>query len=58
MNGRGVYLCRSLTCFDFAMKKRRLTHALGVSATPEELADLREAYANEIGCADAAEVSE
>ena len=48
MNGRGAYLCRSLECFDSAMKKKRLTYALGISLSPEEINGLREEYAKEI----------
>ena len=48
LNGRGVYLCRSLECFDTAIKKKRLTYALGISLNPAEAADLREAYSKEI----------
>jgi len=52
LNGRGAYLCRSLDCFDTAMKKKRLTYSLGVSLTPEETAALREEYAKEISNAE------
>ena len=48
LNGRGVYLCRSLECFDAAMKKKRLSHALGVSLTLDEVANLRNEYAKVI----------
>jgi len=44
LNGRGAYLCRSLDCFDIAVRKKRLTYALGVSMTQEECAVLREEY--------------
>jgi len=47
-NGRGAYLCRSLDCFDMAVRKKRLTYALGVTMTPEEYAVLKEEYAKEI----------
>lgn len=36
-NGRGSYICRSVTCFDRAMKKKAFDRAFGVSL-PEELA--------------------
>jgi predicted RNA-binding protein YlxR (DUF448 family) len=55
LNGRGVYLCRSLQCFDLAMKKKRLAHALGISLTPDEAATLREEYAKEISNAEVTE---
>ena len=43
-NGRGAYLCRSLDCFDMAVKKKRLSYALGVSMTQEEIDFLREDF--------------
>jgi len=52
MNGRGAYLCKKLDCFDMAMKKKRLTYALGVSMTPEECTMLREEYAKKISTAE------
>ncbi len=55
MNGRGAYLCRSLECFDAAMKKKRLTYALKVSLTPDEAASLREEYAKELSNAEVLE---
>ena len=55
INGRGAYLCRSLDCFDMAIKKKRLTYALGVSLTPEECVDLRKGYAIEISNAEVCE---
>ena len=48
LNGRGAYLCRSLECFDMAMKKKRLTFALGISLTQIDIANLREEYAKGI----------
>jgi len=48
MPGRGAYLCRSLDCFDSAMKKKRLTYALKATMTQEECAVLREEYSKEI----------
>ena len=54
-NGRGAYLCRSVDCFDAAMKKRRLTYALGVTLTQEECAELREEFAKEISNAEVCE---
>ena len=55
MNGRGAYLCRSMECYDLAIRKKRLTHALGVSLTPEEVAVFREEYAKEISNAEVCE---
>jgi len=55
LNGRGVYLCRSIDCFDAAVKKRRWAHALGVSPTQDEIVGLRDEYAKLI---DNAEVDE
>ena len=36
-NGRGSYICRSVSCFDKALKKKAFDRAFGVSL-PEELA--------------------
>jgi predicted RNA-binding protein YlxR (DUF448 family) len=44
MNGRGVYLCRSLDCFDMAIKKKRLRSASGTPLAKDEAAMLREGY--------------
>ena len=48
LNGRGAYLCRSLDCFDMAMKKKRLAYAIGVQMTAEEIASFREEYSKAI----------
>ena len=37
-NGRGSYICKSITCFDKAMKKKTFERAFGVKLS-EELAD-------------------
>ena len=55
MDGRGAYLCRSLECFDMAVKKKRLVHALGVAMTPEEVSVMRYEYAKEISNAEVCE---
>ena len=55
MNGRGAYLCRSLDCFDMALRKRRLTYALGVSMTEEESALLRDEYTKVVSDAEVSE---
>ena len=52
LNGRGAYLCRSLVCFDQAIKKKRLTYALGISPGPDGIAALREEFAKEISNAE------
>ena len=54
-NGRGAYLCRSPECFDMAVKKRRLTYALGVSMTEEENAVLKVEYKKVISDAEVCE---
>lgn len=54
-NGRGVYLCRSMECFDLAAKKKRLSHALRVALTAEDYVGLREKYANELSNAEVCE---
>ena len=56
-NGRGAYLCRSLECFDAAVKKRRFGYALKVNLQPEEIALLREEFAKEISDGEFAEVN-
>jgi len=43
-NGRGAYLCHSLDCFDIAIRKKRMTYALGVSMSQDEYAVLREEF--------------
>ena len=48
LNGRGAYLCRSLECFDTAMKKKRLNYAIGAQMTAEETAVFRAEFSNEI----------
>ena len=44
-NGRGAYLCRSLDCLEMAKKKKRLTYALSIRMTTEEMSDFAEEYA-------------
>ena len=41
-SGRGAYLCRRQECWDIALKKNRLQHALKTSLTDEERATLEE----------------
>ena len=41
-SGRGAYLCRRQECWEIALKKDRLEHALKTSLTDEERAALRE----------------
>ena len=48
LDGRGAYLCYSLECFDMAMKKKRLTYAIGAQLTAEEAAIFREEYSRKI----------
>ncbi len=43
-SGRGAYLHRNGACWEAALKKERLVHALKTTLTPEELAALQ-AYA-------------
>ena len=56
-NGRGAYLCRSLECFDLAVKKKRFGYALKVNLQPEETLLLREEYAREVSDVEFAEVN-
>ncbi|MCL2110940.1 MAG: YlxR family protein [Clostridiales bacterium] len=51
-DGRGAYICRSIECFDAAVKKKRFNYALRVNVKPEETADLREEYAKHIADAE------
>ena len=48
LNGRGAYLCRSLECFDMAMKKKRLAYAIKAQMTAEETDIFREEYSKKI----------
>ncbi|MFQ5812698.1 MAG: RNase P modulator RnpM [Anaerolineae bacterium] len=41
-SGRGAYLCQRQECWDIALKKDRLQHALKTSLTDEERATLEE----------------
>ena len=34
--GRGAYLCRTSTCWELALKRKRLEHALMTSIAPED----------------------
>ena len=55
MNGRGAYICRSMECFDLAIKKKRLNHALGIVLTPDEVSVFRDEYAKELSNAEVCE---
>lgn len=46
-NGRGAYLCRQRSCWQTALKRGSLKHALRIQPTPEALASL-EAYAESL----------
>ncbi len=46
-SGRGAYLCRRQECWEIALQKDRLEHALKTSLTEEERAALRE-FAHEL----------
>ena len=52
MSGRGAYLCRSMDCFDMAMKKKRLAYAIGARMTADEMAVFREEYLRTIAGAE------
>ncbi|MEE8163640.1 MAG: YlxR family protein [Anaerolineae bacterium] len=41
-SGRGAYLCRRQECWEIALQKDRLEHALKTSLTDEERATLQE----------------
>ena len=55
LNGRGTYICRSMDCFDAAIKKKRLSFATKISLKQEEVDILREEYAKEISNAEVCE---
>jgi hypothetical protein len=40
-NGRGMYLCKSPNCWEKGLKKDRLSHALKITVTEEDLHTLR-----------------
>ena len=40
-NGRGLYLCSSSTCRDIGLNKERLSHALKVSLSSEDVEALK-----------------
>lgn len=40
-SGRGAYLCRQRNCWEMALARRQLEHALKVKLTPESEAQLR-----------------
>ncbi|MBI2955508.1 MAG: YlxR family protein [Chloroflexi bacterium] len=41
-SGRGAYICRTRTCWEAALKKKALEHALQTSISPENRAQLQE----------------
>ncbi|MBI5285886.1 MAG: YlxR family protein [Chloroflexi bacterium] len=49
-NGRGAYVHESRDCWDAALKKDRLGHALKVTVQPDDLAQLQ-AHAATLGAA-------
>jgi predicted RNA-binding protein YlxR (DUF448 family) len=47
-NGRGIYLCRQLTCWDKGLKQERLAQSLKVNLSPEEVTALHDALQPEL----------
>lgn len=47
-NGRGVYLCRRPECLEKGLKKERLSYALKVPVTPEDIEAIRGALQAEL----------
>jgi hypothetical protein len=45
-NGRGAYICRRTECWETAIKRGSLKHALKVDIEPAVLATLRDAAQN------------
>ena len=41
-NGRGSYICKSIACFDKALKKKAFERAFGVKLSEELAANIRE----------------
>lgn len=41
-NGRGAYICKSVGCFDKAVRKKAFERAFGVSLTDELISSIRE----------------
>ncbi len=41
-NGRGSYICKSIACFDKAMKKKAFERAFGVKLSDELAGSIRE----------------
>lgn len=44
ISGRGAYFCRSVECFQNAAKKGRVSTALEVEISPQELEGLKEEF--------------
>ena len=49
LNGRGAYLCRSISCFEKAVKTRALQRSLGTQISDETLSLIRETGGFETG---------
>lgn len=49
LNGRGAYLCRSISCFEKAVKTRALQRSLGTPISDETLSLIRETGGFETG---------
>jgi hypothetical protein len=47
-NGRGVYVCRNAVCWEKALIKERLSHALKVTVTQDHVDALKEALQTEL----------
>jgi hypothetical protein len=48
-NGRGVYLCRQPDCWRKGLKKERLSHALKIGVSAEDVVQLQTALQAEFG---------
>ncbi len=47
-NGRGVYVCRSAVCLEKALKKERLSQALKMTVTQDDVNALKQALQAEL----------
>ena len=46
-NGRGVYLCKESVCWEKSVKKERLSQALKITITSEQIENLQAAFQTE-----------
>ncbi|MCR5419430.1 MAG: YlxR family protein [Lachnospiraceae bacterium] len=49
MDGRGVYLCKSMECFDRALKYKQFIRAFGTTVSDEQFVSLRHDFEKRMG---------